>query len=211
MIAALAAVALAPASVAAQKTNTVTLAAAPALLTFGAGTVLSGQVTGADGAGAKVDLHEDAFPYDGMKPTGMSGTADASGNYSFTVKPTLFTRYEVNAKAKPQVASPAIEVRVRPAITLAVNDRTARRAQRITFSGSVTPAHDGAKALLQRRIGTGSFRTIATLTLAKSAVAGRSDFSHRARVRRTAAYRVRLAAHTDHATGTSALRRVRVR
>ena len=214
LIAALAAigVATAPAPAPAQNApNAVTLTAAPTVITFGAATVLSGQVTGDGNGGVKVDLEEDGFPFDGMRNAGVTTTTDASGNYSFTVKPTVNTRYQVNAKAKPQVTSPLVDVRVRPLIALAVNDSTARRGQRITFTGSVTPGHDGAKALLQRRIGTGRFRTVATLTLVKSATAGRSDFSHRMRVRRTAVYRVRLAAHDDHATGTSPRRKVRVR
>ena len=212
MIAALAAIAIAPASAGAQNdVNAVTLSAAPTVLTFGGGTVLSGQVTGAGNGGVKIDLEEDGFPFDGMKNTDVSTTTDAGGNYSLTVKPTLLTRYQVSAKARPQVTSPSVDVKVRPLMTLTVSDATARSGQRITFSGSVTPAHDGAKVLLQRRIGTGRFRTIATLTLVKPATAGQSAYSHTARVRRTATYRVRLAAHDDHATGTSPKRRVRVR
>jgi hypothetical protein len=204
-IAALAAVALTQAPAGAQNTpNTVTLAAAPTVVTFGTATTLSGQVTGAGNAGVKVDLEQDGFPYDGAKNAGMTVNTDASGNYTFSVKPELNTRYTVSAKAKPQVSSAVVEVKVRTALTLAVNDATARRGQRITFTGAVTPVHTGV-VLLQRRIGSGSFRTIARPTLVNSA------FTHTARVRRTAVYRVRMAAHTDHATGTSAKRRVRVR
>ena len=212
LIAAGAALALAPVHAGAQNTpNTVTLAGAPLVVAFGAETALSGQVTGADNAGVRVDLQEDQFPYDGMKNSGQTVTTDASGNYSFRAKPALLTRYQVTAKARPQVESPLVEVRVRPLVTLGVDDATARRGQRITFSGSVTPAHDGGKVLLQRKVGTGSFRTIATLTLVKSTVAGRSDFGHAARVRRTAVYRVRMAADADHTRATSPRRRVRVR
>lgn len=210
-ITALAAVALTPALAPGQQTpNAVTLGAAPALVTAGVGTVLSGQVTGADNAGVRVDLQADDFPLADFRNAGQSATTDASGNYSFTVKPTLLTRYRVTAKAKPQVESAAVDVRVRPAMTLAVSDGSVRRGARVTFTGTVTPAHDASKVRLQRRIGTGSFRTIATPTLVASG-AGLSAFSQRVRVRRTATYRVRLSAHADHATGTSPKRRVRVR
>lgn len=192
-------------------TNTLTLAAAPSIVTFGAATLLNGTLTGPDAGGVRVDLQQDPFPFDGFKNAGVTTTTDANGNFTMSVKPGLLTRYQVTAKAKPQVSSPLVDVRVRPAITLAVNDATARRGQRVRFSGSVTPAHDGAKVLLQRRIGTGSFRTIATLTLVKSTVAGRSDFSRRLRVRRTAVYRVRMPADADHTRATSARRKVRVR
>ena len=71
----------------------------------------------------------------------MSVDTDANGNYSFTVKPELLTRYRVTAKAKPQVESPVVQVRVRPLVTFAVNDSSARKGQRVTFRGSVFPAH----------------------------------------------------------------------
>lgn len=209
LVAALAAVAVAPVQSGAQNApNTVTLAAAPALVKFGNDVVLSGRVTGAGNSGVKVDLQSDEFAFADFKNTGVSGLTDAAGNYSFTVKPGLLTRYRVTAKAKPQVTSPVAEVRVRPALQFAVNDATARRGQRITFSGTVTPAHAG-KVRLQRRIGTGRFRTIATPALA---VAGdRASFVHRARVRRTAVYRFRIAADADHTAATSRKRGVRVR
>ena len=204
-----AAVALAPGLAPAQNpANTVTLAAAPTLITFGGQTVLSGQVTGADNAGVKVDLQEDPFPFGEYKNSGTSGTTDASGNYTFTVKPTLLTRYRVNAKAKPSIESAPVDVRVRSLVTLTVNDRTARRGQRITFSGTVTPAHAGT-VKLQRRIGTGSFRTVASPALV--AAGASSTFTRRLRVRRTATYRVRTVADADHVRGTSPKRRVRVR
>lgn len=212
LLAAIAATALAPGLAPAQNSpNTVTLSAAPATVKLGGASVLTGQVTGAGNSSVKVDLESDEFPFGDFKNAGMSGQTDASGNFTFTVKPTLLTRYQVSAKAKPVVTSPAVEVKVRPLVTLAVNDATARRGQRVTFAGSVTPAHDGGKVVLQRKVGTGSFKTIATLTLVKSSTAGRSEFSRRARVRRTATYRVRTVADADHVTGTSPKRRVRVR
>lgn len=188
--------------------NTVTLAAAPTLITFGGQTVLSGQVTGSDNAGVKVDLQEDPFPFGDYKNTGMSGTTDASGNYTFTVKPTLLTRYRVGAKAKPAIDSAPVDVRVRSLVTLAVNDSTAKRGQRITFSGTVSPAHTGT-VKLQRRIGTGSFKTIASPAL--TAAGANATFTHTARVRRTATYRVRTVADADHVRGTSPKKKVRVR
>ena len=204
-----AAVALAPGQAPAQSsTHTVTLAAAPTVITFGGTTVLSGQLVGADNAGVKVDLHQDPFPFGDLKNAGMNATTDANGNYTFSVKPELLTRYQVTAKAKPQVSSPSVDVNVRPLLAFAVNDATAKRGQRITFSGTVTPVHSGT-VLLQRRIGKGSFRTIArpTLVVANNA----ASFVHNARVRRTATYRFRIAAHADHARGTSPKRKVRVR
>ena len=204
-----AAVALAPGQAPAQSsTHTVTLAAAPTIITFGGTTVLTGQLVGADNAGVKVDLQQDAFPFGDPKNAGVSAQTDANGNYTMSVKPELLTRYQVTAKAKPQVSSPSVDVRVRPLLAIAVNDARARRGQRITFSGTVTPAHSGTVSL-QRRIGTGSFKTIARPTLVNAN--GAASFVHNLRVRRTATYRFRIAADSDHARGTSPKRRVRVR
>jgi hypothetical protein len=200
-LALIAALALVPAYAGAQKVaDTVTLSAAPALLTFGTPTVLSGQVTGPDNVNVRVDL----------LPGNLQANTDASGNYSFTVKPQANTRYHVTAKAKPQVESAVVEVKVRPLISFGVDDSSARKGQRVKFSGSVSPAHDGLPVMIQRKVGAGAYRTIATVTLAKSAVAGRSTYARRLKVSRTATYRVRIAADADHAAGTSRTRRVRV-
>lgn len=211
LIAAIAAVAVGAAPAVAQKpANTVSLSAAPTLITFGGSTVLSGTVAGPDSTGVRVDLLVNPHPFAGFKPSGAAATTDAAGKFSFTVKPALFTRYQVTAKAKPQVDSAVVEVRVRPRISLSVDDTRARRGQRVLFSGGVSPAHEGQAVVIQRRIGTGSFRTISTVTLVKSASPGRSTYSTRLRVTRTATYRVRKAADADHAAGTSRTRRVRV-
>ncbi len=204
-----AAVVLAPAQAGGQSsTHTVTLAAAPTVLTFGGTTVLTGQLVGADNAGVKVDLHQDPFPFGDLKNAGVSTTTDAGGKFTMSVKPELLTRYQVTAKAKPQVSSPQVDVKVRSLVTLTVDDSTAKRGQRITFSGTVTPVHAGT-VKLQRRIGTGSFKTVASPAL--TAAGANATFTHTMRVRRTATYRVRTVADADHVRGTSPKRRVRVR
>jgi hypothetical protein len=191
--------------------NAVTIAAAPVLITFGRSTVVSGQLTGPGQAGVKVDLQTNPYPFTaGFKNAGLTATTDATGKYAFTVKPGLFTRYQVVAKASPPVTSAVVEVRVRYLIAFKANDYSARRGQLIRFSGYAKPAHDGRTVSIQRRTAKGTYRTIATTRLRKSTIAGRSTYRRSLRVSRTGVYRVRISADADHATGTSRTRRVRV-
>ena len=194
-----------------QGPNAVTISAVPTVVTFGRSTVIAGQVTGPKNGGVSVELQSNPYPYTaGFKSTGLATTTDATGKYSFTVKPRKHTRYQVVAKASPPVTSPTVEVRVRLRAAFRANDYTARRGQLIKFSGFVKPTHVGRTVRLQRRRSNGTWRTIARTRTRRSTIAGRSTYSRRVRVYRTAVYRVRVTGHTDHATGTSRKRRVRV-
>lgn len=191
--------------------SALTLAAAPAVIRFGRTSVLSGQLTGPGSGAVRVELQSNPHPFTaGFKNTGATATTDAAGKFSFTVKPDRHTRYQAVAKASPPVTSPAVEVRVRYLVAFKASDYSARRGQRIRFSGYVKPAHDGRVVRLQRRTAKGTFRTIARVTLRKSTIAGRSTYVKRLRVYRTGVYRVRVTGDADHATGTSRTRRVRV-
>lgn len=101
------------------------------------------------------------------------------------------------------MTSPTVLVRVRYLVTFRANDYTARRGQLIRFSGYVRPARLGRVVRIQRRRANGTFRTIARARLRRSTIAGRSTYTRRIRVYRTAVYRVRISADADHATGTS--------
>ena len=191
--------------------NALTLAASPAIIRFGRASVLSGQLTGPKNGAVRVELQSNPHPFTaGFKNTGAVATTDAAGKFAFTVKPRRHTRYQAVAKASPPVTSPAVEVKVRYLVAFKANDYTARRGQRIKFSGYVKPAHNGRVVRLQRRISKGVFRTIARARLRRSTIAGRSTYVRRLRVSRTGVYRVRVTGHADHATGTSRKRRVRV-
>ena len=195
-----------------QGPNAVTISAVPTLLTFGRSTVISGQVTGPKNGAVAVDLQSNPHPFTaGFKNTGATTTTDATGKYSFTVKPAKHTRYQVVAKASPPVTSPVVEVRVRLLVAFKANDYTARRGQRIKFSGYVKPAHVGRTVRIQKRRSNGTYRTIARTRPRTSSIAGRSTYVKRLRVYRTGTYRVRVTGDADHATGTSRKRRVRVR
>lgn len=192
--------------------SAVTLAANPTRVRFGRTTTLSGQASGNKAAGAEVVVEQNPFPYTGpFAPVGSPVVTDAAGAYSATVVPAVNTRYQVTAKTSPPVTSAPVQVNVAPAVSLRVGDTRVRRGRRVRFSGRVAPAHDGVYAQIQRRRGTGPFRTIARVLLRKSTDPARSVYRRRVRARRTATYRVRVPAHDDHVTGKSRKRRIQVR
>lgn len=195
--------------------NTVTITATPSLLTFGRATTIAGQVTGPQNAGVEVTLEENPYPYTGgFKSTGRTATTNPGGAYSIVVNPTVNTHYRVSAKTKPPVTSPEVAVTVRVKVTLRLSDRTPRAGQRVRFSGTVTPAHDGKVARIQRRTSTGAWRTVARVTLVPATPlngVARSKFAKRLRINRSGTYRARVTpADGDHAAGSSARRRARV-
>jgi hypothetical protein len=195
--------------------NAVTIRSRPGTVTYGNATTISGSVTGANNAGAKVTLESSPFPYTApFKPTGLTATTTTTttGGYSFSVRPGVNTHYRVTVK-KPSLTSSQTAVRVRVRVSLGVSTLNPRSGQRVRFSGTVTPAHNGKVALIQRRTSTGAWRTVARATLvAALPVNGvaTSKYSKRLRIFHTATYRVSVnPADGDHVTGTSRTRRLR--
>ena len=135
---------------------------------------------------------------------------DATGNYSFSVRPAVNTKYRVEAKTKPPVTSAEVVVNVRPRVSLRLSDSTPARGQRVRFSGFVYPQHDGTRVSIQRRTTTGKFATVARPTL-RDAGDVRSRYVRSLAVADDGVYRVRIAAHDDHIAGFSPRRSVTVR
>jgi hypothetical protein len=194
--------------------NAITIAARPKTVTFGRPTTIAGQLTGPGNAGVEVTLEEDPFPFTGgFKATNVKATTSATGAYSLAVTPSVNTRYRVVAKTRPPVTSPEVLVNVRLRVTLRLSDRTPSRGERVRFSGTVTPGHDGKIARIQRRFSTG-WRTVARATLRTATPLNgvtRSKYSRRIRVNRSGTYRVRVTpADGDHVRGTSARKRATV-
>jgi hypothetical protein len=98
---------------------------------------------------------------------------------------------------------------VRPAISLKLSDRTPKRGQRVRFSGTLCPEHDGVAIALQRRTAKG-WRTLAKPVLADVAGATCSSYARSLRVRRNGAYRARFLGDPDHVAGNSRARRATV-
>jgi hypothetical protein len=213
LVAALTATAVFPLGAAAQKPpdNTVTLAAAPSAITFGKPTMLSGKVTGPDQAGTEVTLRADPFPVDGNETVVATATSDANGSFQFAaIVPDRNTRYTARAKTSPPVESAVVDVLVRVRVSLRLGDSTPRAGQRVRFSGTAAPQHDGSVVRIQRRRANGTWRTVA-LTLLRDAGEERSRYSRRVRVRSDGTYRARvIAVDGDHQSGTSRRRTVDV-
>src|SRR3954469_110358 len=136
--------------------SAVTLTAKPLTVTFGKATTFSGRATGNGAGGATVTLQHDAFPFEGKFANVTTTTANPQGGYAFVgVRPRVNNRYRVTAKTKPRATSAIVTVNVRPRVSLSVSDRTPKRGQRVRFHGTVLPAHNGSRALLQKRTSSG--------------------------------------------------------
>jgi hypothetical protein len=177
------------------------------MITFGQKDTLSGQLKGG-GAGVSVQLQEQPAPFtSGFKDVaGASATTDTQGKFSLSVQPGLSTKYRAVAKASPTVTSPELTLPVRFKVTLRLSDYTPARGQRVRFSGTTAPAHDGATVYIQRRTATGAYRTVSRAVLQhRSATV--SSYSKRIRITGTGTFRARVLSDTLHATGTSAAKR----
>ena len=184
-------------------TNNVSIAATSPV-TFGRSTTVTGKVTGNGSSGLSVDLQADPFPFeDNGFGDVATGTTDANGDYRFTAQPAAHTRYRTVVKASPTVTSSIATVLVRLQVKFAVSDSTPDAGDRVRFSGTVCPEHDGKLAYIQRRTSTGSYRTVTTATLADTG-GSCSSYAKRVRVNRDGVYRVKVPSRdADHATGTS--------
>jgi len=191
--------------------NAVTIGAVPASVVFGKPTTISGQVTGDHNSGVKVTLQERPLPTVAASFSDIAtSTTDASGHYAFTLTPLKNAQYQVQAKTSPPSTSPVLRVNVRIAVTFHLSDSTPKRGTRVRFFGVAKPAHDGATVLIQRRGSNGKFRTVTKTVLRTSKTAGQSRYSKRLRISHSGVYRVRIPHDSDHATGTSTKRRIRV-
>ncbi len=189
--------------------NQLTITAAPTRLLFGRTTVLSGKLTGPDHAGKVVSVEEDGYPFDTFKALAPTATTDANGDWRLTVQPALNTRYRAMAKTSPTTTSANILVQVVKRVSLTASDRSANRGQKITFSGKVSPAHDGQAVVFQRRSSSGSWVTLRSVVLQDDG-AVRSRYTVSMRVRSTGVYRTVAKADADHGTGKSRALRVTV-
>jgi hypothetical protein len=188
-----------------------TLAAAPLRVTFGKATTLAGKLTGGkSAAGQAVTVQADVFPIDGSYADVATTTTDANGDWHVTQTPTALTRYRAQVKTAPPTTSNTADVGVRLRVRVHVSDRTPSRGERVRFSGTAAPAHDGAPVRIQRRTATGGWRTVAR-TVLRDAGTDVSRYGKRVRVRRSGTYRVRaLSGDADHLAGTSRRRRLTV-
>ena len=127
---------------------------------------------------------------------------DGKGDASFTTPPRVNVYYRALAHTTPEQTSAEVLVKVAPLVGFRVSDSTPRAGQRVRFSGTVRPRHNGRRVYVQRKLGAGAFVTIRRTTL-RAATSTYSKYSLRVRVRSAATYRVRILGHADHAMGIS--------
>jgi hypothetical protein len=192
--------------------NAVTISANPPAVTFGGSTTIAGKVSGPGKGGVHVALQADPYPYGGFSATGLTATTAANGAYSIAVTPTVNTRYEVIASTSTPVTSPQAGVIVRVKVTLHARPHRPAAGHRVRFFGTVTPAHNGRTAQIQRQTRTGRWRIVARTRLRAAAPVNgvaASMFSRRVRVRHSGNYRVVVHPRDgDHQRGTSPVRTV---
>ena len=194
------------------------ISANPNPIVFELDTVISGKRTGPVKAGHPVALEDNPFPYTRGFQKIASTVTDARARYKFShVKPLLNTRYRTTTPLTgtgkvppPEGSSPTILVKVEIHVLLRVSDHTPRPGQRVNFSGTATPQHDGRLVYIQVQTSTGRWHTVARTAL-RDAGTERSRFSRRIRVRRDHTYRARVFHDGDHADGTSRNKHVNVK
>ena len=194
-------------------TGDLTITANPNPVLFGRFVTISGRLRGGDNAGKTVTLQHDPFPYGATyNPQPLTTTTtNSQGDYTFSVGPKVNTNYRVVANVNPEERSDNRTVGVRMRITRRVSDRTPRRGQLVTFSGTVKPNHNGYRVAIQRRRSTGSWRTVARPRLRGTvpyAIGGKSVYSKALRINRDGIFRVKVNSHADHVGNVT--RRVRL-
>jgi hypothetical protein len=202
MYAAVLAAIAAPSAIGAPPPQTLTMSASATTVKFGGSVTLSGKLAGGKIDAKRVTVRQDPFPVDSFA-NGGDATTNATGDWTLAVKPTANTRFQARSG---KADSPAVDVMVRPAISLKLSDRTPKRGQRVNFSGTLCPEHDGVPIALQRRTASG-WRTVAKPMLADVAGATCSSYARTLRVRRNNAYRARFSGDADHVAGNSRVRR----
>jgi hypothetical protein len=178
----------------------VTLKASAPQITFSQTVTLTASVKGNKG-GTNVTLQRrpatsQTFSDLETKPT------DAKGDAAFVARPRVNVLYRAIARTTPEATSVDVPVKVAPLVGFRVSDSTPRKGQRVRFSGTVRPRHDGRRVYVQRKLAGGTFVTVRKTTL-RHATSTYSKYSLRVRVRRAATYRVRILGHADHAMGIS--------
>jgi hypothetical protein len=190
-----------------------TLAANPNPLRPGARTLIAGQLSGTGNADRRIVLQSNPFPY----TTGFQNASDvhltnADGTFSFPILSVFVnTQYRVVLPNAPAIQSPIVAVGVAPKVSVKTKRvrRTARGAI-VRFSGSVTPAHDGALIQIQRRR-NGTWVKVAN-SVAKHRSSSSSRYSKRVRLRRGGTFRVYAGTNDgDHIASASRSVKLRVR
>src|SRR5215211_1803073 len=139
--------------------NRLTIAARPNPVVFFRTTSVFGRYRARNNASRTIGLQRDRWPFEGNWVNAGTDTTDAQGDYSFTARPPVNTRYRTR-RSGTNLFSVPVTVGVRIRVSRAVSDRTPEVGQRVRFRGRACPQHDGALVRIQRRTSTGGWRTV---------------------------------------------------
>ena len=138
-------------------------------------------------------------------------TSTSTGAVSYVYKPTAGNdfqwRYSSGNTTLMGSGSSTVFTGVRTAVTAGISRTTAPLGTTLTISGSVSPTHAGQVVYLQRYVGAGKWANVTSAKLSSTSV---YSFHPKPTTRATWTYRVVKPADTDHATGVSPSRSVKV-
>jgi len=170
----------------------VSLVATPPSVAPGGLAVLSGTLTGTNGANRQVQLQSSAFPYtSGFATVGNTVITDAAGNFTFNgIAVPVTTQFRVLMPNRPEVVSPIVIVGAAVQVLRTYTKKVdrGRHSVAVRFSGYVGPPTDGARVDIQK-LRNGVWTTIAH-TRAKHKSSTRSRFKTRVRLYRSGQFRV---------------------
>jgi hypothetical protein len=178
-----------------------------ATVKWGRTVTLSGKLTGNNNGSRPVTVEADPSPFDGSFSNVGSTTTNSTGDWTFAVKPTQNTRYRARSGNSE---SKAVDVNVRPAISLRVSDRTPAAGTRVRFSGRLCPEHDGVTVALQRRVAPKQWRTVRSVLLKDLVGSPCSRYARRVRVRKDSAWRIHFNGDANYVAGNSRVKRIDV-
>lgn len=164
-----AALVAAPAALAAPQPTAVSIAAQPAVITYGGSTALSGAVTLAESVHVFVAAETCLNPPPQVENGApLDVKSSSTGAWSLTVSPQVQTTYQATAK---ETQSPVQVVQVRPLMTLV-------KVRSHTFRLRATAAKNfaGKVALFQKRTATG-WKTVKSVRLAQISISAQTYVS----------------------------------
>lgn len=186
----------------------VSLAANRNPVSFGDAINFSGGLTGTGVAGVQVALEENLYPFGGFNEVATAIT-DANGRFAFLRTPVANAAYRVTARRASE-RSPAILALVRNRISMRPSTTRPRRGRRVRFTGSVSPAHAGQTAYIQR-LGSRGWGTVLRAKLVPTTNPLVVSYSVTLRRVRSGRYRAYIPMTLAHLAGTSSSRRITVR
>lgn len=160
-------------------------------LPYGGVLTLSGTVAGAE------DQTVTLFAQTGTGAfVSVAKATSVGGAYSFSQSPLQSTRYRV---ASALASSPVLAETVTSALSTAAAPASVTVGEPLTFTGSVTPAHEGQPVDLERESlsGLGGYHVIATGTTSSS---GTYSLAYTFRAAGTALLRIGVPGNTEVAT-----------